>query len=51
LTLDGYLRGRVDTRDKRWRFLAGRATGLLRGKAPAKDVAAYVGERIEEIGR
>jgi glutamyl-tRNA(Gln) amidotransferase subunit E len=51
LTLDGYIRKPIDTGDKRLRFLAGRATDQLKGKAPASDVAAYLRDRIEEIGR
>ncbi len=51
LTLAGYHRGQGDTADKRIRFLAGRAVGLLRGRAPAKDVADYVARTREEIGQ
>ena len=47
----GYVPGRDDTRDKRLRFMAGQAAERLRGKAPAKDVAAYLGEHLEESGR
>jgi glutamyl-tRNA(Gln) amidotransferase subunit E len=51
VTLDGYLDGRLDSRDRRVRFLSGRAVQLLKGRAPAKDVAAYVQDRLEEIVR
>ena len=51
LGLDGYLAGRTDGRDKRLRFLAGRAMKQLRGRAPARDVAAYLAGRLEEIAR
>ena len=33
---------KVDSRDKRLRFLAGTAIEQLKGRAPAKDVAAYL---------
>jgi hypothetical protein len=39
LTMDGYLREKGDTPDKRLRFLAGSAIDASRGRAPAKDVA------------
>jgi len=51
VTLEGYVRGPIDTRDKRLRFLAGRAVEQLRGRAPAKDVAAFLREHLEEVGR
>jgi len=51
LSLDGYVPGRLDARDTRVRFLTGRAVALLRGRAPAKDVAAFVDAHLEEILR
>ena len=51
LGLDGYLAGRTDSRDKRLRFLAGRAMARLKGRAPAKDVAAWLAGRLEEMAR
>ena len=51
LTLDSYVDGKTDSRDRRVRFLVGRAVGLLKGRVPAKDVAAYVKDRLEEIVR
>jgi Asp-tRNA(Asn)/Glu-tRNA(Gln) amidotransferase B subunit len=51
LSLDGYRPRPADSADKRLRFLAGRAMELLKGKAPAKDVAAYLADKIEEIAR
>jgi len=51
LGMGGYLAGRTDGRDKRLRFLAGRAMKQLKGRAPAKDVAAYLAGRLEEIAR
>jgi len=51
LSMDGYRPRPADSADKRLRFLAGRAMEHLNGKAPAKDVAAYLAQRIEEIAR
>ena len=51
LTMDGYLREKGDTPDKRFRFLAGKAMKTLTGKAPAKEVAAFLRERIAEVTR
>jgi glutamyl-tRNA(Gln) amidotransferase subunit E len=51
LSLDGYFTGKTDGRDRRVRFLTGRAVELLKGRAPARDVAAYVQEHLEEIVR
>jgi len=50
-TLEGLLPSTLDSRDRRLRFLAGRAMEKLRGRAPAKDVAAWLGERLEEVAR
>ena len=51
LGMEGYLAGKTDGRDKRLRFLAGRAMARLKGRAPAKDVAAYLAGTLEEIVR
>jgi glutamyl-tRNA(Gln) amidotransferase subunit E len=51
LSLDGYRPRPADSADKRLRFLAGRAMEQLKGKAAAKDVAAYLAGTIEEIAR
>ena len=51
LGMDGYLAGRTDGNEKRLRFLAGRAMKQLKGRAPAKDVAAWLAGRLEEIAR
>jgi glutamyl-tRNA(Gln) amidotransferase subunit E len=51
LTMDGYLREKGDTPDKRFRFLTGKAMQALTGRAPARDVAALLRERIEETTR
>jgi Glu-tRNA(Gln) amidotransferase subunit E-like FAD-binding protein len=51
LTMDGYLREKGDTPDKKLRFLAGKAMKDLAGRAPAKDVAELLKERIEETTR
>ena len=50
-SLDGYVHGKIDSRDRRLRFLAGRAMEKLKGRAPAKDVAAYLADQIEEVAR
>jgi Asp-tRNA(Asn)/Glu-tRNA(Gln) amidotransferase B subunit len=31
------------------RFLAGRAMKQLKGRAPARDVAAYLGEKLAKL--
>ena len=51
LSMDGYRPRPTDSAGKRLRFLAGRAMEQLMGKAPAKDVAAYLADKIEEIAR
>jgi glutamyl-tRNA(Gln) amidotransferase subunit E len=51
LSMDGYRPRPADSADKRLRFLAGRAMAQLKGKAPAKDVAAYLADTLEEIAR
>jgi glutamyl-tRNA(Gln) amidotransferase subunit E len=51
LTMDGYLREKGDSPDKRLRFLAGKAMESLTGRAPAKDVVAELRERLEEVKR
>ncbi len=47
LTMEGYQGEKVDTQEKRLRFLAGRAMEQLLGKAPAKDVADYLRAKLE----
>jgi hypothetical protein len=51
LGMDGYVAGKTDGKDKRLRFLAGRAMKQLKGRAPAKDVAAWIAGQLEEIAR
>jgi glutamyl-tRNA(Gln) amidotransferase subunit E len=51
LGMEGYLAAKTDSRDRRLRFLAGRAMTQLKGRAPAKDVAAYLAGTLEEIAR
>jgi glutamyl-tRNA(Gln) amidotransferase subunit E len=51
LGMHGYLAGKTDSRDRRLRFLAGRAMRQLKGRAPAKEVAAYLAGKLEEIAR
>ena len=38
-------------RAQRMRFVSGRAVAKLKGKAPAKDVAAYVAAQLQEVSR
>ena len=49
--MNGYVAGKTDSKDKRLRFLAGRAMKQLKGRAPAKDVAAWLAGQLEEIAR
>ena len=51
VTLDGYVRRKDDSRDRQLRYLAGRAVAQLKGRAPAKEVAAYLRQQLEEAGR
>jgi glutamyl-tRNA(Gln) amidotransferase subunit E len=51
LSMAGYIAGRSDGSGKRLRFLAGRAMKQLKGRAPARDVAAWLAARLEEIAR
>jgi glutamyl-tRNA(Gln) amidotransferase subunit E len=51
LSFEGYTRGKIDTHDRRLRFLAGRAVEMLKGRAPAKDVAAYLSEKLDEVAQ
>jgi glutamyl-tRNA(Gln) amidotransferase subunit E len=48
---DGHIRWRTDQRGAKLRYLAGRAMDRLKGKAPAKEVAAWLNEQLEEAGR
>jgi glutamyl-tRNA(Gln) amidotransferase subunit E len=40
-----------DNPTRRVRYLVGQATRALRGRAPAKDVAAYLESLLDEVGR
>jgi len=51
LTMEGYQGEKVDTQDKRLRFLAGRAMEQLLGKAPAKEVAEYLRQKLVEVAQ
>ena len=46
LTMEGYDSGRGDSDGKRVRFLAGKAVRMLKGQAPASEVAAFVRARL-----
>jgi len=46
LSMDGYFREKGDTPDKKLRFLAGRAMDALKGRAPAKEVAEALREKL-----
>jgi glutamyl-tRNA(Gln) amidotransferase subunit E len=47
--LSDYRPGKQDARDKQLRFLLGKAVRMLEGKAPAKDVVAYLGRTLPEV--
>jgi Glu-tRNA(Gln) amidotransferase subunit E-like FAD-binding protein len=46
LTMEGYDSERADCDEKRVRFLAGKAVRMLKGKAPASDVAAFIRTKL-----
>ena len=46
LTMEGYDTERSDSDEKRVRFLAGKAVRMLKGKAPASEVAAFVRTKL-----
>ncbi|MBI2213282.1 MAG: Glu-tRNA(Gln) amidotransferase subunit GatE [Acidobacteria bacterium] len=46
LSMDGYLTEKGDTPDKKLRFLAGKAMDVLKGRAPAKEIAEALRERL-----
>ena len=46
LSMDGYLREKGDSPDKQLRFLAGKAMAALKGRAPARDVAEALREKL-----
>ncbi|MFA6958079.1 MAG: Glu-tRNA(Gln) amidotransferase subunit GatE [Thermoanaerobaculia bacterium] len=46
LSMDGYLKAKGDTPDKKLRFLAGKAMDALKGRAPAKEVAEALREKL-----
>jgi glutamyl-tRNA(Gln) amidotransferase subunit E len=47
LTMEGYDSERADCDEKRVRFLAGKAVRMLKGKAPASDVAAFIRTKLK----
>jgi len=51
LTMEGYSPERVDNDEKRVRFLAGRAVKMLKGRAPAAEVAALIRSKVSEVVR
>ncbi|MCE5267365.1 MAG: Glu-tRNA(Gln) amidotransferase subunit GatE [Planctomycetaceae bacterium] len=50
VTLDGYRRTKGDSADRRTRFLVGQAVHMLKGKAPAAEVAAFVKAKLGSEG-
>ena len=50
LTADGYCCRKGDTKEKRARYLVGRAVKMLKGHAPAAEVAALVKTKLDEVG-
>lgn len=51
LSLEGYRRGKKDSEERRLRYLAGKAVRMLKGKAPAAEVAAFVRMKLVEMGQ
>lgn len=52
LTMEGYDSTRADCDEKRVRYMAGKAVRLLKGKAPAKEVASLIREKLgQEVVR
>ncbi|HWR35022.1 MAG TPA: Glu-tRNA(Gln) amidotransferase subunit GatE [Clostridia bacterium] len=49
LTMEGFTANGDDSAAKRLRFLAGRAMRMVNGKAPAKDVAQFLRQQVEEV--
>ena len=47
--LSGYHKYRNDSRERQLRHLTGKAVKMLEGKAPAKDVVAYLTRSFEEV--
>ena len=47
--LSDYRPGKQDARDKQIRFLYGKAVKMLEGKAPAKEIVAYLGRALSEV--
>lgn len=47
LTMEGYDAERADTEEKRVRFLAGKAVRMLKGRAPASEVAAFIRAKLQ----
>jgi len=48
LTLDGYRFDKKDNFERRVRYLTGKAVRMLKGKAPAKEVAVFMREKLAE---
>ncbi len=52
LTFEGYrCKSNEDTDQKRVRFLTGRAVRMLKGKAPAAEVAEFIKTKLGEVAR
>jgi glutamyl-tRNA(Gln) amidotransferase subunit E len=51
MPLDGYNAARNDSPEKRMRFLAGKAMEKLKGKVPAKEVAAFLRAEVQGASR
>ncbi len=51
LTFDDYRCVKDDSPEKRTRFLAGQAVKMLKGQAPAAEVAEFVKTKIEEVAQ
>ncbi len=49
LSLQAYRRGKSDSHARLLRYLAGQAMTMLAGKAPARDVVAFLDARLREV--
>jgi Glu-tRNA(Gln) amidotransferase subunit E-like FAD-binding protein len=49
VSLAGYRGGKGDSPKRRLRYLAGQARRMLRGRAPAREVVAFLEERLREV--
>ncbi len=46
ISFDGYVVHKGDSAARRFRYIAGKATRMLRGRAPARDVVSFLQEKL-----